>query len=146
MLRLQLVPTTLGERWILSRLAAAIATSGKGFIDYEYATVTTAIYNFWLYELCDVYLVRRDACRRRDAVPCTPLTLFWRGCGWARRSTTTRKSSSPSRRVPMRPASAKHATFCTWSTRRSACAPMRRQRPRTMLTRLRRWCCGMEMA
>jgi valyl-tRNA synthetase len=44
------------EVWILSRLAAAVGESNKGFHDYDFPTVTTAIYNFWLYELCDVYL------------------------------------------------------------------------------------------
>ena len=48
------------ERWILSRLSLAIDDCNKGFIGYNFPDVTTAIYNFWLYELCDVYLVRID--------------------------------------------------------------------------------------
>ena len=65
----QLTPTTLGERWILSRLAAAVKASNDGFVQYSYSSVTTAIYNFWLYELCDVYLVRcaAEACGRKGA-------------------------------------------------------------------------------
>uniref|UniRef100_A0A672KK87 valine--tRNA ligase n=1 Tax=Sinocyclocheilus grahami TaxID=75366 RepID=A0A672KK87_SINGR len=53
---------TLGEefvvsdRWILSRLSAAVALCDSGFQAYDFPTITTAIYNFWLYELCDVYL------------------------------------------------------------------------------------------
>ena len=47
------------DRWILSRLSSAVADANKGFADYEFVLVTTAIYNFWLYELCDVYLVRK---------------------------------------------------------------------------------------
>jgi len=55
-----LMPTTLGERWILSRLAAAVKACHTGFVEYQFSSITTAIYNFWLYELCDVYLVRGD--------------------------------------------------------------------------------------
>lgn len=46
------------EKWILSRLTSATNDCNKGFAVYEFPDVTTAIYNFWLYELCDVYLVR----------------------------------------------------------------------------------------
>lgn len=45
------------EKWVLSRLAAAVEDSNKGFAEYDFPLVTTAIYSFWLYELCDVYLV-----------------------------------------------------------------------------------------
>lgn len=44
--------------WILSRLAAAVELCNKGFEKYDFNCVTSACYNFWLYELCDVYLVR----------------------------------------------------------------------------------------
>ena len=43
-------------RFIMSRLAAAVQRANTGFADYQFAEVTTAVYNFWLYELCDVYL------------------------------------------------------------------------------------------
>ncbi|KAI0985476.1 hypothetical protein GJ496_009183 [Pomphorhynchus laevis] len=43
-------------RWILSRLAYACDECSKGFEQYDFARSTTAIYNFWLYELCDVYI------------------------------------------------------------------------------------------
>lgn len=46
--------------WILSRLAAAIELCNNGFEKYDFNCVTSACYNFWLYELCDVYLVRND--------------------------------------------------------------------------------------
>ncbi|CAN8019258.1 unnamed protein product, partial [Ixodes persulcatus] len=46
------------DRWILSRLAAATETCNAGLEAYDFPQVTTAIYSFWLYELCDVYLVR----------------------------------------------------------------------------------------
>uniref|UniRef100_A0A8D8XQQ2 Valine--tRNA ligase n=1 Tax=Cacopsylla melanoneura TaxID=428564 RepID=A0A8D8XQQ2_9HEMI len=44
------------DAWILSRLADAVATCNKAFSKYEFNTITTACYNLWLYELCDVYL------------------------------------------------------------------------------------------
>ncbi|XP_026795850.3 valine--tRNA ligase [Pangasianodon hypophthalmus] len=47
---------SVSDRWILSRLSAAVALCGNGFQDYDFPAITTAIYNFWLYELCDVYL------------------------------------------------------------------------------------------
>lgn len=45
------------DLWMLSRLASAVSDSNHGFVNYEFPTATTAIYNVWLYELCDVYLV-----------------------------------------------------------------------------------------
>lgn len=45
------------DLWMLSRLASAVADANQGFMTYDFPTVTTAIYNVWLYELCDVYLV-----------------------------------------------------------------------------------------
>jgi valyl-tRNA synthetase len=45
------------DRWILSRLHAAVARADGGFQTYEFAEATTAFYSFWLYEFCDVYLV-----------------------------------------------------------------------------------------
>ena len=44
------------DRWILSRLAVAVEELAKGFDEYNFPSATTALYNFWLYELCDVYL------------------------------------------------------------------------------------------
>lgn len=44
------------DRWILSRLANCIDVSNKGFEKYEFAQTTSACYEFWLYDLCDVYL------------------------------------------------------------------------------------------
>lgn len=46
----------LMDWWILSRLSAAIELCNTGFESYNFPQITTAIYNFWLYELCDVYL------------------------------------------------------------------------------------------
>lgn len=47
---------SLMDRWILSRLAVATEACNAGFEVYDFPQITTAIYNFWLYELCDVYL------------------------------------------------------------------------------------------
>lgn len=44
------------DLWILSRLSYAVGQCDKAFKDYDFPTATTAIYNFWLYELCDIYL------------------------------------------------------------------------------------------
>ena len=44
------------DRWILSRLSVAVDDCNHGFKDYDFPLVTTAIYNFWYYELCDVYI------------------------------------------------------------------------------------------
>ena len=45
------------DLWILSKLSAAVKSANEGFESYDFPQVTTAVYNFWLYELCDVYLV-----------------------------------------------------------------------------------------
>uniref|UniRef100_A0A665VVH6 Valine--tRNA ligase n=1 Tax=Echeneis naucrates TaxID=173247 RepID=A0A665VVH6_ECHNA len=47
---------SVSDRWILSRLSAAVALCDAGFKAYDFPAITTAIYNFWLYELCDIYL------------------------------------------------------------------------------------------
>lgn len=46
---------TLMDQWILSRLQAAVQGAVEGFAAYDFAKATTAIYNFWLYDFCDVY-------------------------------------------------------------------------------------------
>lgn len=45
------------DKWILSRLATAVEAANNGFSTYEFYNSTAALYNFWLYDLCDVYLV-----------------------------------------------------------------------------------------
>ncbi|XP_068610674.1 valine--tRNA ligase [Brachionichthys hirsutus] len=47
---------SVSDRWILSRLSAAVGLCDAGFKTYDFPAITTTIYNFWLYELCDVYL------------------------------------------------------------------------------------------
>ncbi|VDM20927.1 unnamed protein product, partial [Hydatigera taeniaeformis] len=55
-----LVPTAASlsgtDRWILGRLSFAVEESNWGFANYVFTRATTACYNFWLYEFCDVYL------------------------------------------------------------------------------------------
>ncbi|KAK0525152.1 valine--tRNA ligase [Tilletia horrida] len=47
---------SLVERWILHRLNAAAAESNASLQGRNFMAATTAAYNFWLYELCDVYI------------------------------------------------------------------------------------------
>jgi len=47
---------SLLDCWILSRLSDAVRLCNSAFEKYEFPMATTACYNFWLYELCDVYL------------------------------------------------------------------------------------------
>lgn len=42
--------------WILSRLSEAVELCKKAFESYDFPTATTACYNLWLYDFCDVYL------------------------------------------------------------------------------------------
>ena len=50
------------DLWILSRLSYAIEQCEIGFTNYLFPHVTTAVYNFWLYELCDIYIeyIKKD--------------------------------------------------------------------------------------
>jgi valyl-tRNA synthetase len=41
---------------MLSRISAAVEVCNKGFETYDFPMVTTACYNLWLYDICDVYL------------------------------------------------------------------------------------------
>ncbi|XP_030852939.1 valine--tRNA ligase [Strongylocentrotus purpuratus] len=44
------------DMWLLSRLSAAVKVCEQGWPVYDFPAITTAIYAFWLYDLCDVYL------------------------------------------------------------------------------------------
>uniref|UniRef100_A0A673YM25 valine--tRNA ligase n=1 Tax=Salmo trutta TaxID=8032 RepID=A0A673YM25_SALTR len=75
---------SVSDRWILSRLCSAVGQCNAGFQAYDFPAITTAIYNFWLYELCDVYLesvkpvfsrAEEDSGSRSQAVVCRQ-TLF----------------------------------------------------------------------
>lgn len=45
------------DLWILSRLAECTETMNSAFKSLNFAQATNAIYNFWMYDLCDIYLV-----------------------------------------------------------------------------------------
>lgn len=60
---------SLVDRWIRSRLTEAVRLSNQGFQAYDFPAITTAQYSFWLYELCDVYLVRRSQVGQGTAEP-----------------------------------------------------------------------------
>ncbi|KAJ8686683.1 hypothetical protein QAD02_022477 [Eretmocerus hayati] len=44
------------DLWMLSRLSHAAKICDEGFAQYDFNAATTACYNLWLYDLCDVYL------------------------------------------------------------------------------------------
>lgn len=46
----------LGARWVLSRLNVAIRATSAAMDTYDFNTATTAVYHFWQYELCDVFI------------------------------------------------------------------------------------------
>ena len=46
----------LRARWILSRLNAAAGVVNASMERYDFAGATSALYSFWQYELCDVYI------------------------------------------------------------------------------------------
>ena len=42
---------------MLSRVSYAVKVCDEAMAQYDFPTATTACYNLWLYDLCDVYLV-----------------------------------------------------------------------------------------
>jgi hypothetical protein len=48
----------------LHKLNAAAEEVNKHLTDRNFMMVTTSAYNFWLYELCDVYIVSHFLCWR----------------------------------------------------------------------------------
>lgn len=49
------------EKWILDRLNVAADEVNKQLTERNFFMATNVVYNFWLYELCDVYIVSRAA-------------------------------------------------------------------------------------
>lgn len=45
------------EQWILNKLDVAASEVNKYLAERNFMAATNAVYNFWLYELCDVYIV-----------------------------------------------------------------------------------------
>lgn len=48
---------SLVERWILHKLNIAAAQINTQLQERNFMAATTSAHNFWLYELCDVYIV-----------------------------------------------------------------------------------------
>ncbi|XP_033219873.1 valine--tRNA ligase isoform X2 [Belonocnema kinseyi] len=44
------------DLWMLSRVSNAVKICDEGIAQYDFNAATTACYNLWLYDLCDVYL------------------------------------------------------------------------------------------
>lgn len=49
-------PVWWPSRWIRSRLHAAVVAVDQGMEAYDFAAAVAAMYRFWQYELCDVYI------------------------------------------------------------------------------------------
>ncbi|SPO39937.1 probable VAS1 - valyl-tRNA synthetase [Pseudozyma flocculosa] len=47
---------SLVEKWILHKLNAAARDVNQQLAERNFMAATTTVYNFWLYELCDVYI------------------------------------------------------------------------------------------
>ena len=47
---------TLPEKWILNKLNVAITEMNSAMKEFNFMNATSAVYKFWLYELCDVYI------------------------------------------------------------------------------------------
>lgn len=48
---------SLVEKWILHKLNVASRELNRALEDRNFMNATTVVYGFWLYELCDVYIV-----------------------------------------------------------------------------------------
>ncbi len=48
---------SLPEKYILNKLNVAVKEANQYIAEMNFMQATTSIYNFWLYELCDVYIV-----------------------------------------------------------------------------------------
>lgn len=53
----EIYPTlSFRDKWILSKLHRTCKTMNEQLESFDFSSLTTSIYNFWLYYLCDVYL------------------------------------------------------------------------------------------
>ncbi|KAJ8038314.1 Valine--tRNA ligase [Holothuria leucospilota] len=48
--------SSIMDKWILSRLSHVSQLVNDGFHGYDFPVVTSAIYKFWIHNLCDIYL------------------------------------------------------------------------------------------
>ncbi|CAL2028521.1 unnamed protein product [Caenorhabditis brenneri] len=53
---IDLSKATPTDKWILSRLAKTVKETNEALKIYSFTQATTATYNFWLYDFCDVYI------------------------------------------------------------------------------------------
>ena len=44
------------DKWILSRLSETVSLCNSSMKSFELTSATTALFNFWLYDLCDYYI------------------------------------------------------------------------------------------
>src|SRR6266446_7697333 len=67
---------SLVEKWILHKLNIATAEINKQLHERNFMAATNAIYNFWLYEFCDVYIVCPSSfsCSRATRLTTTDLS------------------------------------------------------------------------
>ncbi|KAJ7147637.1 tRNA synthetases class I-domain-containing protein [Mycena crocata] len=65
---------SLVEQWILHKLNVAAAEINTHFAERNFMMATTAAYNFWLYELCDVYIEVMKPMTDEAASPTTRLS------------------------------------------------------------------------
>lgn len=49
---------SLVERWILQKLNHATVIIDKALTERNFMAATAEAYRFWLYDICDVYIVR----------------------------------------------------------------------------------------
>jgi valyl-tRNA synthetase len=54
------IPKTRRDRWILHCLAVCVKECNDGFKNYQFGAITSSLYNFWYYNLADVYV---EACK-----------------------------------------------------------------------------------
>mmetsp|Transcript_5382 Transcript_5382/g.7932 ORF Transcript_5382/g.7932 Transcript_5382/m.7932 type:complete len:1126 (+) Transcript_5382:65-3442(+) len=77
----ELKSASIADMWILNKLHKCIVDCGEGFTSYEFAKVTTATMQFWLYEFCDFYLeMIKPTFYGKDSTPeqklCAQRTLY----------------------------------------------------------------------
>ncbi|KAG5462845.1 MAG: tRNA synthetases class I-domain-containing protein, partial [Olpidium bornovanus] len=49
---------SLADKWVLTKLNKAIAESNASLEKKDFKNATTAVHSFWLYDLCDTFIVR----------------------------------------------------------------------------------------
>ncbi|KAF7726587.1 valine--tRNA ligase [Apophysomyces ossiformis] len=58
---------SLADKWILHKLNTAAIETNKALSERNFMVATNAVYQFWLYELCDVYIeIIKPICDSKD--------------------------------------------------------------------------------